>query len=163
MRFFSFRRLKVPVHQTIHKDCRVEGTLHFKGGLLIEGTVKGDLHGADTKSCITVGKHGSLSTSRVRADILIVNGTLQADSIQARQVVLGAGSKVKAAILQGDLVEIHTGAQFEGSVDIRGETPKSVPLSENLARGTAVLAKDRLLRKAEAEAVPASAPMTQGS
>lgn len=158
MRFLPSRSLKVPVTQTIQRDCSINGTVQFKGGLLIEGSVAGDLDGKGTKPCITVGKHGSLSTSVVRADTLIVNGVLRADTIKARQVVLGAGSNVRVSSLQGDLVEIHTGAKFEGSVAIRGETPAQLSTP---AQGTAGVAKERLLKKPVV--FSADTPMTQGS
>lgn len=143
-RFFS-PSLKVSIHHTLPEDSRVEGTLTFKGGLLVNGTVHGQLIPQGAKPTLTVGENGEVDVPALEVDTLIVNGRMRAKSLKAKRVVLGAKSNVKADI-ESQVIEIHTGAVFDGRVTSSGEARSGSGLgaSNTKAAGSADLARQRL-------------------
>lgn len=147
--WFPFRRkpsLNVPIDHVLRKDSQLHGRLVFSGGLSVEGVVEGELQPQGPNSAIVVGKGARVVTSELKADILLIHGQVQAQQIQAKQVVLTATAKVTGSI-DADAVEIHQGARFGGQVVTRGVVPAAVPTSapEPPSRtSTAAVAKERL-------------------
>ncbi len=147
--WFPFRRkpsLNVPIDHVLRKDSQLHGRLVFSGGLSVEGVVEGELQPQGPNSAIVVGKGARVVTSELKADILLIHGQVQAQQIQAKQVVLTATAKVIGSI-DADAVEIHQGARFEGQVVTRGVVPATVPAPtpETSPRSSsAAVAKERL-------------------
>ncbi len=140
MRLFS-PSLKIAIHHTLPSGSQLEGTLTFKGGLLIEGSVLGCLNPQGAKSSVTVGERGVVEIQTLEVDTLVINGRVNAKSLKARRVVLGATSKVVGDI-EAQTIEIHTGAVFDGRVVSVG-----APVEINVpppAKGTASQARQRL-------------------
>lgn len=149
--FPSFRKpsLSVPIDHVLRKDSELHGRLVFSGGLSVEGRVDGELQAQGSNSAIVVGKGARVTTAVLKVGTLLVHGELQAERIEAKQVVLTATAKVIGAI-DADAVEIHQGARFEGQVVTRGviapapvaiETPTP---STRPTTSSATVAKERL-------------------
>lgn len=140
MRLFS-PSLKIAIHHTIPSGSQLEGTLTFKGGLLVEGSVRGCLNPQGAKPSVTVGEKGVVEIQTLEVDTLIINGRVNAKSLKARRVVLGATSKVVGDI-KAQTIEIHTGAVFDGRVVSVG-APVEIDGVE-MSKGTASQARNRL-------------------
>ena len=134
--------LKVAIHHTLPRESHIEGTLSFKGGLLVQGSIHGRLDPQGPKPTLTISEQGRVEVPSLEVDTLIVNGRMRALNLKARRVVLGATSDVKADI-EAQIIEIHTGALFDGRVISSGEAPKPDKASA-IMDGSASEARKRL-------------------
>jgi len=103
----------------INKGCRLNGTLDFKGYLIVAGTVEGVLN---AESVIT--EEGSTIKADVTSENLTIAGTFEGNIIVTGLLTLLGTSNVRASIQCGNLV-VEEGGILNGRI-----TP---PLSLSLA------------------------------
>ena len=115
-RFFRRRYLGVPIHQTLTLGTVVEGVLRFSGGLLVEGTIRGELTPLDADSDVVIKPDGVVEVPVLQARRVVIQGTLRAKRVQAGTLVLGESARVEAD-LSADRLEIHAGAQYRGRAE----------------------------------------------
>lgn len=94
----------------------VIGTATFEGPVVIDGKVEGEIEGSDK---ITVGENGSLITTRLRTDSIVIGGTVKVKSIASRRIEILPTGKVWGDLASPSLL-IHEGAQFVGKAFARG-------------------------------------------
>jgi len=125
------------VDTIIGQQTRIEGNVHFSGGLHIDGQVKGGVIAeADSNSVLTVSEHGSIEGD-VRVPTVILNGKVTGDVRSAERIELAAKARVDGDVYY-NLIEMAMGAAVNGSLVHNAETDSSVLAfdRENAENGT---------------------------
>ena len=74
MFFKKSNRVQNSIDTLIGADTRVEGDIHFSGGLRVDGQIKGNVtEPADQASTLILSEHGSIEGS-VTASKIVING-----------------------------------------------------------------------------------------
>ena len=106
----------------INRDSRLEGQLHFKGHLIVEGTIDGSIDG---ESIFT--EKNSRITAKLHADSLTIAGFFSGE------IEAGTLKLLKTANVQGDIrcrrLVIDEGGLLNGSVKFisADASPESPP------------------------------------
>ena len=103
------------VDTIIGQQTRIEGDVHFTGGLHVDGHIKGGIIAeAGSDSVLTVSEHGSIEGD-VRVPTIIMNGTVTGDVRSDDRIELSS-----KAVVHGDvyynLIEMAMGAAVNGSL-----------------------------------------------
>lgn len=113
------------VDTIIGQQSRIEGDIHFSGGLHIDGRIKGGVIAeADSTSVLTVSEHGSIEGD-VRVPTVILNGRVTGDVRSAERIELAAKARVDGNVYY-NLIEMAMGAAVNGSLVHNDETESSV-------------------------------------
>jgi cytoskeletal protein CcmA (bactofilin family) len=113
------------VDTIIGQQSRIEGDVHFSGGLHVDGRIKGNIIAADgSASVLTVSEHGDIEGD-VRVPTVILNGTVTGDVHSEERIELAAKAKVNGNVYYS-LIEMAMGAAVNGSLVHRGEAESSV-------------------------------------
>lgn len=123
------------VDTIIGQQTRIEGDVHFSGGLHIDGKVKGGVIAeADSASVLTVSEHGSIEGD-VRVPTVILNGKVTGDVRSAERIELASKARVDGDVYY-NLIEMAMGAAVNGSLVHNAETDSSVLAFEREAVDT---------------------------
>lgn len=113
------------VDTIIGQQTRIEGDIHFSGGLHIDGRIKGGVIAeTDSGSVLTVSELGSIEGD-VRVPTVILNGQVTGDVRSAERIELAAKAKVDGDVYY-NLIEMAMGAAVNGSLVHNVETDSSV-------------------------------------
>ena len=113
------------VDTIIGQQTRIEGDVHFTGGLHVDGRIKGNIIAADgSASLLTVSEHGDIEGD-VRVPTVILNGTVTGDVHSDERIELAAKAKVNGNVYY-KLIEMAMGAAVNGSLVHRSDTGASV-------------------------------------
>jgi cytoskeletal protein CcmA (bactofilin family) len=113
------------VDTIIGQQTRIEGNVHFSGGLHIDGQVKGGvIADVDSTSVLTVSEHGSIEGD-VRVPTVILNGRVTGDVRSAERIELAAKARVDGDVYY-NLIEMAMGAAVNGSLVHNVETDSPV-------------------------------------
>ncbi len=125
------------VDTIIGQQTRIEGDVHFSGGLHVDGHIKGGVIAeADSASVLTVSEHGSIEGD-VRVPTVILNGMVTGDVRSSERIELAAKARVDGDVYY-NLIEMAMGAAVNGSLVHNAETDSSVLAfeRENVDSGT---------------------------
>jgi len=92
------------------KGFEIIGKAVFEGQVVIDGKLEGEIEGSDK---ITVGEGGSVITSKLKTDSIVIGGTVKVKSIASRRIEILSTGKVWGDLASPSLL-IHEGAQFVG-------------------------------------------------
>jgi cytoskeletal protein CcmA (bactofilin family) len=113
------------VDTIIGQQTRIEGDIHFTGGLLVDGKIKGGVIAeAGSASVLTVSEHGNIEGD-VRVPTVILNGTVTGDVRSDEHIELAAKARVDGDVYY-KLIEMAMGAAVNGSLVHRAESDASV-------------------------------------
>ncbi len=99
----------------IGAGTRIEGDVHFKGGLHLDGIVDGNIVAeADSNSRLSISDSGTVQGS-INVSTVVLNGLVQGDIVAHTRVDLGATAKVNGNVYYG-LIEMAMGAQINGKL-----------------------------------------------
>ncbi len=118
------------------EGTEIDGTLHFKGSVRIDGKFTGKVFSPAT---LILGPRAVLQ-GEVEVGELAVHGALSGQVRAAERVTIHASGRVEADLNTGKLV-IEPGAYFRGRCEMtRGKAPRpeqaTVPVPERVAAGT---------------------------
>ncbi len=103
------------VDTIIGQQTRIEGDIHFTGGLHVDGMIKGNiLAEAGSSSVLTVSEHGKIEGD-VRVPTVILNGTVSGDVRSDERIELAAKAEVNGNVYY-NLIEMAMGAAVNGSL-----------------------------------------------
>ncbi len=125
MFFKKSNRVQNTIDTLIGVDTRIEGNVHFAGGLRIDGAVFGAItEPNDSPSTLILSEHGKVEGA-ITASKVVINGTV-IGPVKATQFI---ELQTKARII-GDVhynsLEMHTGAVIEGKLVYLGEQTEKV-------------------------------------
>jgi len=113
------------VDTIIGQQTRIEGDVHFSGGLHVDGRIKGAIIAADgSASVLTVSEHGDIEGD-VRVPTVILNGTVTGDVHAEERIELAAKAKVNGNVYY-KLIEMAMGSAVNGSLVHSSEAGSSV-------------------------------------
>ena len=120
MFFKNSNRIQNTIATLIGVDTRIEGDIHFSGGLRIDGAIRGNVSEPNASpSTLILSEHGSIEGA-VSASKLVINGKITG-SVKASQFI----ELQSKAHITGDVhyksLEMHTGAVIEGKLVYLGE------------------------------------------
>ena len=114
----------------IASDLAISGKIHFPGDARIDGRLRGEVR-AD--ALLVIGESGILHAN-VRADRLVLLGTLHGNVYRIRRVELHPGARLNGNV-DADVLVVHPGAVVEGRCTVgpgqsgkQGEEPKVILL-----------------------------------
>ena len=113
------------VDTIIGQQTRIEGDVHFSGGLHVDGRIKGGVIAeAGSASVLTVSEHGSIEGD-VRVPNVILNGTVTGNVHSDERIELAAKARVDGDVFY-KLIEMAMGATVNGSLVHRPEADTPV-------------------------------------
>ncbi len=112
-------------------DTRVNGDLHFAGGLHIDGIVNGSVTAdPDSESALSVAG-GAMIDGGVTVPHVLLEGTVKGDVFANRRVILGESARVIGNVYY-NLIEMSIGAEINGKLVHQPEG--QVPLLDQTAK-----------------------------
>lgn len=118
----------------IARQTEVSGDLHFRGNLVIEGKVRGNVSAhSDSDARLQIVDGGTVE-GEIRVPHVVINGNVQGDVYAARHLELATKAMVEGNV-HYKLIEMVKGAQVNGSLvsnidmDATGE-PRMIEYSE---------------------------------
>ena len=103
------------IETLIGKNSTLDGDIRFRGGLHVDGTVKGNLTAEPgTEAAVTISEHGRVE-GEVRVPRVVVDGTLEGDIYASERIELAARARVKGNI-HYKTVQMALGAQVNGTM-----------------------------------------------
>jgi len=94
-------------------DTRIEGDLHFTGGLRIDGAVRGNISESNiSPSTLIISEHGNIEGA-ITASKLVINGKVQGPVKSSQFIELQSKAHITGDVYYKSL-EMHTGAIVEG-------------------------------------------------
>jgi len=119
---------------TIGKAVKINGQIHSKEDLLVDGHVEGTLEAPEHK--ITVGPNGTVHAT-IKAREVVVVGSIQGNVEATDRIEIRKEAKLLGDIRTARIV-IEDGAYFKGSIDIvKPEPAKGAPKSPQPAMASA--------------------------
>jgi cytoskeletal protein CcmA (bactofilin family) len=107
----------------IDEDSEIEGRYAFKGTLMLNGRIKGDIASTDT---LIIGEKGSV-TGDIRAGQALISGEVVGSIICTERVELKRTARVYADV-EAPLVVIEEGVLFEGHCRMTKANPNAETL-----------------------------------
>lgn len=104
----------------IGSETKIEGDLHFSGGLRIDGEIRGNINEMNMNpSTIILSEHGTVEGA-ISASKLVLNGTVIGPVKSTQFIELQPKTKIKGDLYYKSL-EMHAGAVVEGRLIFMGE------------------------------------------
>lgn len=132
---FGKKKVKsAQIDTLIGKNTVVEGDIHYRGGLHVEGTVKGNLV-ADTneKTVLIVSEKGRIEGD-VKGPVIILNGSIEGNVHSSSTLEMARHTKVRGNVYY-NLLEMEVGAEINGSlihqVGVTSNKDKAAPAGES--------------------------------
>jgi cytoskeletal protein CcmA (bactofilin family) len=125
MFFKKSNRIQNSIDTLIGVETRIEGDIHFSGGLRIDGAIRGSVSEPNASpSTLILSEHGRIEGA-VNVSKIVVNGKV-IGSVKADQFIELQGK----ARITGDVyyksLEMHTGAVIEGKLVFLGDNPQAL-------------------------------------
>jgi len=113
--FGGKKRRQPAIGTLIGADSRIQGDIEFKGGLHIDGYVRGNVISTDEeRSLLSISERGCVE-GVVAAPHVRLNGTVKGDVKATERVELGPRAKVIGNV-QYKLIEMAVGAEVNGKL-----------------------------------------------
>jgi cytoskeletal protein CcmA (bactofilin family) len=107
------RKPECQITSLIGVDTRIEGHIHFQGGLQIDGHVTGNVTASGAKPSKLVLSEGASVEGEIRVPHVIINGSVVGPIHSYECLVLLAQAKVRGSIYYRK-IDIHLGATING-------------------------------------------------
>jgi len=120
MFFKKSNRIQNSIDTLIGADTRIEGDIHFSGGLRVDGVIRGNVSEPNASpSTLILSEHGRIEGA-ISASKLVINGKA-IGPVKANQFIeLQAKAHITGDVYYKSL-EMHTGAVIEGKLVYLGE------------------------------------------
>ncbi|MBF0218708.1 MAG: polymer-forming cytoskeletal protein [Gammaproteobacteria bacterium] len=105
---------RVKVDTIIGAKGRIEGDLHFGGGLHLDGTIHGRVIAESLEAALSVSEQGRI-VGEVQVAHIILNGQVEGDVYASAHIELGEKAFIAGNVYYG-LIEMALGAQVNGSL-----------------------------------------------
>lgn len=120
MFFKKSNRVQNSIDTLIGIDTRIEGDIHFAGGLRIDGTVVGAVtEPNDTPSTLILSEHGKVE-GPITASKVVINGNVIGPVKASQFIELQTKARIIGDVYYNSL-EMHTGSVIEGKLVYLGD------------------------------------------
>ena len=125
------RKNKNTIDSLLGVSATIEGNLYFKGGLRIDGTVKGNVIAEGDEASMLVIAENARIEGEVRVPYLIINGEIIGPVFCSELLELQAKARISGDVVYKAL-EMHGGAIVSGKLTHdQGEVVTTPPLMTN--------------------------------
>jgi len=109
------KQSKTRIDTLVGRNSRLNGDLHFSGGLHVDGEIHGNVAAeAGSDSMLSLSQHGVIH-GEVRVPHVLINGTVEGDVHAEKRLELGAQARVNGDV-HYNTVEIAVGAAVNGKM-----------------------------------------------
>jgi cytoskeletal protein CcmA (bactofilin family) len=128
MFFKKSTRINNTIATLIGADTRLEGNMHFVGGLRVDGAVRGNVSEVSgNPGTLILSEHGRIEGA-VNASKIVINGKV-IGPVKAEQIIeLQAKARITGDVYYKSL-EMHTGAVVEGKLVFLGDQADMVDVA----------------------------------
>jgi cytoskeletal protein CcmA (bactofilin family) len=120
MFFKKANKIDNRIDTLVGADTRIEGDLHFGGGLRVDGAIRGNIAEQNgTPSTLIISEHGRVEGA-VTAAKIVLNGRVTGTVKSSHFVELQTKARITGDLYYKSL-EMHTGAVIEGKLVYIGE------------------------------------------
>jgi cytoskeletal protein CcmA (bactofilin family) len=120
MFFKKANRIDNRIDTLVGADTRIEGDLHFSGGLRVDGAIRGNVTEQNgTPSTLIISEHGSVEGA-VTAAKIVLNGKVIGTVRSSHFIELQTKARITGDLYYKSL-EMHTGAVIEGKLVYMGD------------------------------------------
>lgn len=119
---FSKNRNKAPnrIDTLVGADTRIDGDIHFTGGLRVDGSIRGNVTESTTPSTLVLSESGRIEGA-ITVSQMVINGKVIGPVHALQFIELQAKSRVTGDVNYKSL-EMHTGSVVEGKLVYLGDT-----------------------------------------
>ncbi len=130
MFFRKSNRIQNSIDTLIGADTRIEGDIHFSGGLRVDGTIRGKVsEPIASPSTLILSEHGSIEGA-VSASKIVINGKVTGPVRAGQFIELQPKAHITGDVYYKSL-EMHTGAVIEGKLVYLGESAQAQDTGAN--------------------------------
>jgi cytoskeletal protein CcmA (bactofilin family) len=122
------RKTKNTIDSLIGLSTTIEGNLYFKGGLRIDGTVKGNVFADGDDACMLVISEHARIEGEVRVPYVIINGEIIGPVYSSELLELQPKARINGDVFYKAL-EMHGGAVVAGKLTHDPGTAAVMPLA----------------------------------
>jgi cytoskeletal protein CcmA (bactofilin family) len=120
MFFKKANKIDNRIDTLVGSETRIEGDLHFNGGLRVDGAIRGDVSEQNgTPSTLILSEHGSIEGG-VTAAKIVINGKVIGTVKSSHFIELQTKARITGDLYYKSL-EMHTGAVIEGKLVYMGD------------------------------------------
>lgn len=120
MFFKKANKIDSRIDTLVGANTRIEGDLHFSGGLRVDGAIRGDVTEQNgTPSTLIISEHGSIEGA-VTAAKIVLNGKVIGTVKSSHFIELQTKARITGDLHYKSL-EMHTGAVIEGKLVYMGD------------------------------------------
>ncbi len=120
MFFKKANKIDNRIDTLVGADTRIEGDLHFAGGLRVDGAIRGNVsEQTGSPSTLIISEHGRIEGA-VTAAKLVLNGKVSGTVKSSHFVELQTKARITGDLYYKSL-EMHTGAVIEGKLVYIGD------------------------------------------
>lgn len=99
----------------VGKNSRLDGDLRYKGGLHVDGEIRGNVHAEEgSDSMLSLSQHGAIR-GEVRVPVQTINGTVEGDVHADKRLELGPEARITGDVYY-NLIQIAVGATVNGKL-----------------------------------------------
>lgn len=125
MFFKKSNRIQNSIDTLVGADTRIEGDIHFSGGLRVDGAILGNVSEPNASpSTLILSEHGRIEGA-VSASKIVVNGKVIGPIRAGQFIELQAKAHVTGDVYYKSL-EMHTGAVIEGKLVYLGDNTQEL-------------------------------------
>jgi cytoskeletal protein CcmA (bactofilin family) len=130
MFFRNRNKVASRIDTLIGAETRVDGDMHFSGGLRVDGTIRGNVT-ESVPSTLVLSEHGCIE-GMVKVSQVVLNGKVVGPVNALQFVELQAKSRVTGDVSYKTL-EMHTGSVVEGKLVYMGDRTDEATLDPLMA------------------------------
>ncbi len=120
MFFKKANKIDSRIDTLVGVETRIEGDLHFNGGLRVDGAIRGSVSEQNgTPSTLILSEHGKIEGA-VTAAKIVINGKVIGPVKSSHFIELQTKARITGDLYYKSL-EMHTGAVIEGKLIYLGD------------------------------------------
>ena len=125
MFFKKSNKIQNSIDTLIGADTRVEGDIHFMGGLRVDGAIRGNVIEPNASpSTLILSEHGRIEGA-INASKVVINGKVIGPVKASQFIELQPKARITGDVHYKSL-EMHTGAVIEGKLVYLGDSSDEI-------------------------------------
>lgn len=112
----------------IAEGTKINGDVHFSGGLHLEGVIDGSISAEGSDSVLTLSEKGRIN-GEVRVSNAVVNGAVHGDIFVGERLELAGNARIEGNV-HYKVLEMAAGAQINGKMLYQSEPPRRLAAPE---------------------------------